>query len=235
MASAPRIRHSRRVHGRTGLLALGAGFVVLLGLALGLLKWTRRAAPTATATATRAREPSAEPAAEVERAAPRTAAGATGEHRAGAPRERAAPRVARPDLAPNPGSFTRELKRDENGKLVPMIAADQLSAELPRAEAPMKACLERSGRRPTGKATLSFTVTAGKNNKLIIETTGIQDPDTLADYPDLLECMHQTASVLVLDRYPVPELGTPIYVRRHVRVANGELAEDSIFNFSYNP
>jgi hypothetical protein len=38
----------------------------------------------------------------------------------------------------------------------------------------------------------------------------------------------------VLDE-PVPELGTPIYVRRLVRIEDGALAEDSIPSFSYNP
>lgn len=98
----------------------------------------------------------------------------------------------------------------------------------------MQACIERSGQLPTGKATLSFTVVA-KHDKLVIDTTGVQDEETLAGYPELLACMHQTANALVLDGRAVPELGTPIYVRRHVRLDNGVLAEDSVFNFSYNP
>jgi hypothetical protein len=109
----------------------------------------------------------------------------------------------------------------------------ELRDQLHLTDAPMKACIERSAKRPTGKATLSFTV-AAKNNKLVIDT-GVQDEETLAEYPDLLECMHQTAKVLVLDGYSVPELGTPIYVRRHVRLEDGVLAENSIFNFSYDP
>jgi hypothetical protein len=90
------------------------------------------------------------------------------------------------------------------------------------------------GRRPTGQATLSFTV-AARNARLVIETTGVQDEETLAAYPELLACMHQTAHAFVLDGSAVPELGTPIYVRRRVRIEDGVLAEDWIFNFSYNP
>jgi hypothetical protein len=39
----------------------------------------------------------------------------------------------------------------------------------------------------------------------------------------------------VLDSYQVAELGTDIYVRRHVRLENGELVDNSIWNFSYIP
>jgi hypothetical protein len=47
--------------------------------------------------------------------------------------------------------------------------------------------------------------------------------------------MHRTASVLLPAGHAVPEFGTGIYVRRHVKVENGALVEDSLFNFSYNP
>ncbi|HEX7840866.1 MAG TPA: hypothetical protein VF469_25485, partial [Kofleriaceae bacterium] len=105
-----------------------------------------------------------------------------------------------------------------------------------RTDAAMKTCIERSGQRPTGKATLSFTV-AARGGKLVIETTSVDDQDTLADYPDLLDCMHRTASALapVLAGKPIPELGTAIYVRRHVRLDSGALVDNSFFNFSYNP
>ena len=38
-----------------------------------------------------------------------------------------------------------------------------------------------------------------------------------------------------LDGRAVPELGTPIYVRRTVRMDNGELVDNSLLNFSYSP
>lgn len=140
-----------------------------------------------------------------------------------------------PELAPAPVGFGRpELKRDANGRLVPIIPVTELRAQIHHTDAAMQACIARSGQRPTGKATLSFTV-AAKDGRLVVETTGVQDEETLTGYPELLECMHRTANALVLDGRPVPELGTPIYVRRHVRVEGGVLAENSIFNFSYNP
>jgi hypothetical protein len=131
-------------------------------------------------------------------------------------------------------SFRRELKRDANGKLVPVIPVKDLREMLPLADAPMKACIERAGKGATGKATLNFTVGA-KNNKLVIETTGVQDEDTLAGFPDMLDCMHKTAMLLLPENRPVPELGTGIYVRRHVKLEDGALVEDSLFDFSYNP
>jgi hypothetical protein len=149
-------------------------------------------------------------------------------------------RVTRPEqapaLAPSVFSFKRELKRDANGNLVPIISAGELRAQLAAIDPLMKACAEHGGAHVTGTATLNFTVDA-KNNKLFVETTGVQDEETLAAYPDLLDCMHRTASSipLVLDKRPIPELGTPIYVRRHVRIEDGALAENSIVNFSYNP
>lgn len=140
--------------------------------------------------------------------------------------------VAMPGLAPGLPSFASELKRDADGNLVPIMDIGVLRAQIHVAGEAMNACIERSGQRPTGKATLNFTVVA-KNNKLVIDFTGVQDEDTLAGYPALLECMHQTANLLVVDGQPIPELGTPMYVRRHVRLDSGVLAEDSIFNFSY--
>ena len=139
---------------------------------------------------------------------------------------------AQPSLGVPIGS--RELKRDANGHLVPIVTMKDLRAQIDRTTAPMQACIQRSGALPTGKATLSFTV-ATRNGQLAVETTGVQDDDTLAAYPDLLDCMHRTANALVLDNKPIPELGTPIYVRRHVRVENGALVENSFFDFSYNP
>jgi len=149
-------------------------------------------------------------------------------------------RVTRPEqapaLAPSGFSFKRELKRDANGNLVPIISAQELRAQLSAIDPLMKACAAHAGAHVTGTATLNFTVDA-KNNKLFIETTGVQDEETLAAYPDLLDCMHRTASSipLVLDARPIPELGTPIYVRRHVRIEDGAVVENSIINFSYNP
>lgn len=208
----------------------------MLALAIGLVQLTR-SATQAAAPAHPAHGPMASPAAPVAEPPPSSAPAIAAREHAAAP---AAPRAKltmpgpRPELAPDQVSFHRELKRDANGKLVPIITVKELREQLHVVDAPMKACIERSGKRATGKATLSFTV-AAKDNKLVIDTTGVQDEETLAGYPELLECMHQTATALVLDGHPVPELGTPIYVRRHVRVDDGVLAENSIYNFSYHP
>jgi len=235
MASACRIRHSRHVSGRASKLGLAAVFVVVLALAVGLVRLTRSAPPAAPSVVGRGptavvRAPAGEAPAS---GAPPIAAR---EHPpvVTTPRGPVTTSVRPPELAPAPTGFRRELKRDANGKLVPMIPVKELRDQFAVTDAPMKACIERSGKRPTGKATLSFTVSA-KDHKLVIETTGAHDEGTLAGYPELLECMHQTAKLLALDGYAVPELGTPIYVRRHVRVEDGVLAENSIFNFSYNP
>jgi hypothetical protein len=49
--------------------------------------------------------------------------------------------------------------------------------------------------------------------------------------------MHRTAGALapVLEGKPIPELGTPIYVRRRVQVDGGALVDNSYVNFSYAP
>lgn len=139
-----------------------------------------------------------------------------------------------PELAVAPLSFKPELKRDANGKLVPIISLQELRTLMPRIEAPTKACVERAGKRATGKATLNFTV-AARDGKLFVESTGVQDDDTLVGYPELLDCMHRAANALAFDGRAVPELGTPIYVRRTVRMDNGELVDNSLLNFSYSP
>jgi hypothetical protein len=209
----------------------GAGTLVVLALALGLVQMTRGAAPAAPvpgrpAASTEA-PVTAPAAADAPVARPSVASAPV------APRAPAAPSERRPELVPAPVGFDRELKRDANGNLVPVIPVSELRAQLELTTAPMKECLERSGQRPTGKATLHFTV-AAKNNKLVIESTGVQDQETLTASPALLECMHKTANVFALEGRPVHELGTPIYVRRHVQIENGELTENSIFDFSYS-
>lgn len=217
---------------------LAASAVVLLGLAFGLVQLTRSATQAAApAPAHRAADTPATPvptAAPAAPAAPPLAAAREPSPAAAPPRGRiAAP--ALPTLSPAPAGFARaELKRDANGHLVPIVPFQDLRAQIPRTDAPMKACIERAGVRASGKATLSFTV-AARAGKLVVEATSVQDEDTLAAYPELLECMHRTANALVLDDKPIPELGTPIYVRRHIRLDNGVLAENSFFNFSYNP
>lgn len=238
MARARWIQHSRHVPGRASKLVLAAGFIVVLALAIGLVQLTRRATQAASSPlpdhgpTTTPRSLVVEPLASASHG---PSSAAREPHPVStAPRGQVAMSVQRPELAPTQVGFDRELKRNANGHLVPMIPVKELREQLPRVDAPMKACIERSGQRPTGKATLSFTV-AAKNTKLVIEATGVQDEDTLAGYPELLECMHRTANAFSLDGRSVPELGTPIYVRRHVRLENGALAENSIFDFSYNP
>jgi hypothetical protein len=217
---------------------LAAGFVIVLALAIGLVRLTRSATQAAMAPLSSHGPVAPRPAPAGELPVSGSPPIAAREHHPPTTTTTTRPQVAtlgpKPELAPVQVGFDRGLKRDANGKLVPIIPLRELREQLHLIDAPMKACLERSGKRPTGKATLSFTV-AAKNNKLVIDTTGVQEEETLARYPDLLECMHQTAKALVLDGYPVPELGTPIYVRRNVRVEDGVLAENSIVDFSYNP
>lgn len=211
---------------------LVAGFVVVAVLAVALFRLTRSVAEPVVATRAQPVPPVA--------AAPAPAAEpppVVRESRAAAAPSRPRPRSTTeraPELnvAPPVSAPSGELKRDENGKLHPMIPVSELRAQLPQLEAPMKACLARSGQGATGKATLQFTV-AARANKLVIESAGVQDEDTLVGRTELLDCMAKTASAFNLEGRPIPELGSPIYVRRTVRVENGELAENSIFDFSY--
>jgi hypothetical protein len=231
------IRHSSLVPGRTSKLVLAAGALVVLALVIGLAQLTRGAPePVPARRAVHAAEaPAAVPVSD-EPAAPAAAPSASRGKPAlvSAARAQVSASVKSPQLPAPQASFKRELKRDENGNLVPIIPVKELREQLPLAEAPMKACIEKSGQLPTGKATLNFTVGA-RNNKLLVDTTGVQDEETLAGYSEILECMHKTATLLLPEGRPVPELGTPIYVRRTVRIENGQLVEDSLFNFSYHP
>ena len=215
---------------------LAAGSLVVLGLVIGLAQLTRgtsRQLPAPPAVPPPA-PPAAAPSAEVTPSVVAQSAAREKPALASATRAPIATSAKTPQLTSPPVSFARDLKRDDNGNLVPIIPVKELRELLPLADAPMKACIEKSGQHATGKATLNFTV-AAKNNKLLVDTTGVQDDETLAGYPEMLECMHRTATLLLPDGRPVPELGTPIYVRRHVRVENGQLVEDSLFNFSYHP
>ena len=217
----------------TVLLAISGLVVVALGAALFIL--TRVDTPTTPAPAPRAAAPT-EPAATPRPADPSEPAPAPHEPQARTPATvatHASPSGPAPVLTAPPVMVEHDGKRDENGKLVPIVTVAQLKTKLPATDAAIKACADKAKDRATGKATLSFTV-ASKDGKLIIESTGVDDDGTLAAYPDLLACMQDTAHALSLDDLPVPELGTAIYVRRHVRLDAGAVAENSIFNFSYN-
>jgi hypothetical protein len=224
------------VSGRTTKLALAGGFAVLLALMIGLAQLTSGSPAPATTAPAVAAQPAPPPVtAAAEPVAPSVAQSAAREVRTGpAPPRAPSSSTKQPELPIVLPSFRRELKRDANGKLVPLISVYDLRDMLPLADAAMKACIERAGKGATGKATLNFTVGA-RNNKLLIETTGVQDEETLAGFPDMLDCMHKTATLLLPPNRPVPELGTGIYVRRHVVVQNGALVEDWLFDFSYNP
>jgi len=223
------IRHSGPLSRRTAL-ALAAGFATVFALLVALFASTRTARPAEPAPA-RERPPSPAPVAPVARAQPsperaQPAAPVM-------PRAHASMPAPPPVLAPGPPP-DHELKFDANGKLVPIVPVDDLREQLHLTDAGMAECIERSGHRPTGKATLTFRV-AARNGKLAITSTGVLDDEALGEDPALLECMHRTANALAvaLDRYPVPELGTPITVRRHVRVDAGVVVENSMFDFSY--
>jgi hypothetical protein len=209
----------------------------LLALMIGLAGLTSGTpAPVAAAPAAMVRPAPPPVIAAAEPAAPIAPPSQAREVRAGPtpPRAPSSSTTKQPELPLVLPSFRREFKRDANGKLVPMIPLRDLREMMPVADAAMKACVTRAGKGATGKATLNFTVGA-KNNKLVVETTGVQDEDTLTGFPDMLDCMHKTATLLLPENRPVPELGTGMYVRRHVVVENGALVEDSLFDFSYNP
>jgi hypothetical protein len=233
MAGVRRMLHSRRVSGRASKLVFAAGFVAVLALGIGLVVLTHGATQAAAPPA--AHDPVAPESPVADAPAAHAPPIGAREHHAlpAAPRSPGAP-PAQPRLGPAPVSFTRELKRDADGHLVPMIPLQELRGELHQADAATRACVERSGQHVTGGAMLSFTI-AASHNKLVIDNTGVQDEETLAGHPELLACLHQAANTVVLSERAVPELGTPIYVRRHVRIENGVLAEDWVYNFSYNP
>jgi hypothetical protein len=140
-----------------------------------------------------------------------------------------------PELSAAPGADRGELKRTPDGKLVPVIYAGDLREHNHVTDAPMRQCIAQYGPHASGSATLAFTV-AARGGKLVIESTAIQDDEIQSANPKLLECMHRTALALTpsLEGRPIPELGTAIYVRRHVRLDRGDLVENSIFDFSYS-
>jgi hypothetical protein len=222
------------VSSRSSKLVILGGFAVVLAIGIVLIVLTRSSTATSGETPSPRAPAGAPPVATTVEPSPTTT---PAPHVAAAPAPATghiAPTRA-PALAPAIELGKRDLPRDENGKLVPVINVRELRAQLGRTDVPMKACLAKAS-GATGKATLNFTV-AAKNGKLVVESTGVQDEETLAAFPDLLDCMHQTATALqpFLDQNPPANLGTPIYVRRHVRIDNGSLAENSIFDFSYVP
>jgi hypothetical protein len=211
------------------LFALGIALVLVL--VVGLWQLTRRDPPQAPPVRR----------AEVARVAPAPAPAVS------EPAPTSAPRVAPPrprpptpiERAPDPvpaGSAAEpvELKRDANGRLSPLVSLADLRALLPTLEEPMKNCIEHTAPHATGKATLNFTIST-KDNKLAVESTGVVDDASLAAFPELVTCLHQSAymfNVGITER-AIPELGNPMVVRRQVQLDNGEIRENAISDFSY--
>jgi len=218
-------------------LAIAIGFVAVFAMSIALIvlmKSGAAASDVRPTTPVAARETKVEPApAPVPAPAP---ADAQRDARPAAAHRSQPQSSSRPELGTTAPSMHNDAPRDENGKLVPVINVRFLREEMARTTQPMQDCLAKAGVKATGTATLGFTV-AQKNGKLVVESSGVLEDQTLAQYPDLLECMHQTATALqpVLDANKAPDLGTAIYVRRHVKLDNGAMVENSIFNFSYVP
>jgi hypothetical protein len=137
------MRHSPGVPARASKRLLAAGFAVVLALALGLVRLTTSVPPRAAVhdPAAAPRAPAGEP------AVPGALPIAAREHHGAPapPRGPGAMSAPRPELAPAPAGFSRELKRDADGKLVPIISVTALRAQLHRAAAPMQACIEQTG------------------------------------------------------------------------------------------
>jgi len=221
------------VSSRASKLVILGGFAVVLAMGVVLIVLTRSTTaasdqPPPPAPGAHTPVATTAPTAPIVTATPADAAPAPASGRIAPTRS--------PTLAPAVEMTRRDVPRDENGHIVPIINVRELRAQMGRTDGPMKACVAKAAGAATGKATLTFTV-AAKDHKLVVESTGVQDEETLAAYPELLECMHQTATALqpVLDQNAPANLGTAIYVRRHVRLDNGALAENSIFDFSYVP
>lgn len=219
-------------------LAIAIGFVAVFAMSIALIVLMKsgaaasgdiRTPPPAVAQETKV-EPTAAPPTTTPPPAQRDA------RPAAVHRGPTQPPTARPDLGVAAPSMHSDVQRDENGKLVPVINVRILREQMALTTQPMQDCLTKSGVKATGAATLGFTV-AQKSGKLIVESSGVLEDQTLAQYPDLLDCMHQTASAFqpVLDGVKPADLGTTIYVRRHVKLDAGAMVENTIFNFSYVP
>lgn len=228
------MRHSRAVPRGSSRALLGAGFVVLVVLLVGLVQMTgsatESAPPPVRSVAAPAPAPVVEP---VAAPAPRPAPVAAREPKPRAPAIRAAPV---PELAPATDDAISDgvLVRTPEGKLVPIFSVIALRPHMNLVAGAMNNCIEKSGQRPTGKATLSFTI-GPKDNRIVIESSAVLDEETLAGNPELLQCMHQTAQAFapVLEGHAIPQYANPVYIRRDVRLDNGEIVEDSLRDFSY--
>lgn len=92
-------------------------------------------------------------------------------------------------------------------------------------------CIKKSGLKPSGTAILTFILAKkhdASGDKIVTETTGVEEDGTTITNPDLIECMHKTAYAM---KVPLGEGTRAVFAKRRVVMDNGILSENWVYEW----
>lgn len=213
---------------RHSVLLMSAGAGALL-LALGLLWQSTQSEPVSATPTVSPRQPAA-PATPAAPPAPRarrvTPAMPNAPATTRAIHSERAPSMPAPAPALEPEKLPPAVRSDHNLQ----FGAPQLRAQTKAVEPLVRSCIEKARTLPTGTAYFTYVVTK-REDKFVIEETGVEPSGTTIEDEDLLTCLHQTANAMKF--IGLPRDAESILATRMVAIDHGKLTEYKHVTFSY--
>lgn len=110
------------------------------------------------------------------------------------------------------------------------FGAPQLHAQTKAVEPLVRACIEKAANQPTGTAYVNYVVTK-REDKFVIEETGVEPSGTTIEDEPLLQCLHETANAMKF--IGLPRDAESIMATRRIVIDHGKLTEYKHVTFSY--
>ena len=137
-----------------------------------------------------------------------------------------APSMPAPAPALEPEKLPPKLRSDRNLQ----FGAPQLRAQTKAVEPLVRSCIEKAQSQPTGTAYFTYVVTK-RDDKFVIEETGVEPSGTTIEDEALLQCLHETANGMKF--IGLPRDAESILATRKVVIDHGKLTEYKHVTFSY--
>src|SRR5574338_1087543 len=129
-----------------------------------------------------------------------------------------APSMPAPAPALEPEKLPPAMRSDRNLQ----FGAAQLHAQTKAVEPLVRACVEKARGKPTGTAYFTYVVTK-RDDKFVIEETGVEPSGTTIEDESLLQCLHETANGMKF--IGLPRDAEAIMATREVVIDHGKVTE----------
>jgi hypothetical protein len=207
------------------------GFVLLIALGIGLLRFLGGSSDPATTS------PSRQPSTNASK--DREPSGTKSEPKPEAKSESAPVTSVRPRPAIADTFLTKmppeeEPDRDEHGLVIPIINKPDIGIANVTTDEKMRECIVKHGfTRGNGTAVLTFIVGKKKDErgqvKIAVEDSGYEEEGLTINDTTVLECLHKTAFEMQFGP-PKNVKGVPVWGKRKIRIEDGMLRENSIID-----